>query len=232
VACASTSGVARHPMSRSDPQVAVGELTSGLTAAAPHAVCAALPNIFLPPTSVAPNMVINSLVGEPAPLGQLTPKTVAAAGFAWTEAENAAVRHLPVDFGPRNASTLVAAFPIRIDQLTETADTFATVDDAVRWFASWPGVSALSSDELERGPIRDAIPAVAVLTYADEAEVTDWTRPVLDTPADIQYVMRTGTTVITLEFIGGEQVTETSTEAYARAALAVVVRRCSGLLGA
>ncbi len=213
--------------------MAVGELTSGLTVAAAHAVCAALPDIFLSPKSVAPNMVINSLVGEPAPvLLGLTRKTAAAAGFAWNEAEDAAVRDLPTDFGPRNASTVVAAFPKRIDELTETANTFATVDDAVRWFASWPGVSALSPDDLEPGPIRDAIPAAALLTYADEAEVTDWNWPALEIPTDIQYVMRAGTTVITLEFIGGEQVTEASTEAFARAALALVVRMCSGLLGA
>ena len=179
-------------------------------------------------------MVITSLGGEPAPvlLGQRTPETTTAAGFAWIEAENATLRDVPADFGPRNSSSLVSAFPSRIDELTETVNTFATADDAVRWFANWPGVSALSPEDLNPGAIRDAIPAVALLTRADEAEVTDWTRPGFDIPTDIQYVMRAGNTVITLEFIGGEQVTEGSSEAYAHAALALVVRSCSGLLGA
>ncbi len=193
-----------------------------------------MPGIVLPPTSVDPKMVITSLVGEPGPvlLGRLTPETTTAAGFAWIEAENAALRDVPADFGPRNSSPLVSAFPSRIDQLTETVNTFATVDDAVRWFASWPGVSAIPPADLDPGAIRDAIPEVALLTQADEAEVTDWTRPGFDIPTDSQYVVRAGNTVITLEFIGGEQVTEASSEAYARAALALVVRTCSGLLGA
>jgi hypothetical protein len=233
VACAPSANVARHAISGGGAQVAVGNLTSGLKAA-PPAVCAAMAGIFLLPTSVDPSMVITSLAGERAPalLGQLTPEITPAVGFEWTQAENAAVRDLPADFGPRDASPLVSAFPTRVDQLTETANTFATVDDAVRWFASWPGVSALSPEDLEPGAIRDAIPAVATLTQADEAEVTDWTRPGFDMPTDIQYVMTAGSTVITLELTGGEQVTEASTEAYARAALDLVVLTCSGLLGA
>jgi hypothetical protein len=178
-------------------------------------------------------MVITSLSGEPAPvlLGTLPPEPVMpAAAFEWVEDENAALRDLPTDFGPRNASTLVSEFPTRIDQVIETANTFTSVNDAARWFATWPGVSGLSPQVLDPGAARNANPAVAALAQADEAEVTNWTRPGFGTPSDIQYVVRTGNTVVSLEVIGGERVTDVSTVSLARAALNLVVRECAGLL--
>lgn len=228
-ACAPAAGVGGHPLSGGGAAVSIGTLTSGLTAVRPSGVCAAMPGIFLPPNSVAPNMVITSLAGEHAPvlLGHRTPRTsTQAVGFEWTEVQSAAVRGIPTDFGPRNTSSLVSALPNRVDQLVETANTFRTVSDAVRWFATWPGVSALSPQLLEPGPVRDAIPGVAPLTQADEAEVTDWAPAGFDMPSDTQYVMRTGKTVVSLELIGGEDVTEASTVSFARAALEMVVRRC------
>jgi hypothetical protein len=184
-----------------------------------------MPGIFLPPAAAGPTMVITSIAGDPAPvlLGRFT---LAKAGFTWTEAENAAVRDLPADFGPRNASPLVTAFPTRIDQFVETANTFNTVSDAERWFASWPGVSSLSPQMLDPGAIRAANPDVAPLTWADEALVTDWTLAEFDIPSDIQYLMRIGSTVISLELIGGNELTNASTISLARRALTTVVRAC------
>jgi hypothetical protein len=182
---------------------------------------------------VEPGLVVTSLGGEPAPvlLGQPVPgATVPASGFEWTEDEIAAVRGLPTDFGPRDASFLVAEFPTRIDQFIETANTFASVTEAVRWFASWPGISALSPWVLEPGVMRDAIPAVASLAQADEIAVTTWSRTGVDMPSDTQYLIRMGNTVITLELIGGEQVSDAPTETDARAALELVLEKCAGLL--
>ena len=212
---------------------AVGTITNGLTATRPAGVCAATPGVLLQPATVGPDLVVTSLGGWPAPvlLGQpVLGATRPASGFEWTADENAAVRGLPADFGLRNASALVPAFPTRIDQFVETANSFATVTDAIRWFATWPGVSALPASEVDSGTSRDGIPSVALLTQADAAIVTNWSATVLDTPSEFQYVMRTGNTVITIEFDGGDQVSEASTETDARAALELVIRRCAGLL--
>jgi hypothetical protein len=233
-ACAPATHTAASPARTHGAEVAVGEVANLLAPVPPFAVCAAMPGVLIPPTSVAPELITTSLGGEPAPvlLGQPTPGTaIPAPRFEWTEEENAAARHLPPDFGPRNPSVLVSEFPTRIDQLIETANTFVTTNDTVRWFATWPGVSALLPQEVEPGTTRNANPDVAQLDQADEVEVTNWSRADPDIPTAIQYVMRIGDTVITIEFIGGDQVTDASTEAYAAAALQHVERTCAGLLG-
>jgi hypothetical protein len=232
-ACAPGSTVERSAVSRGAAQPAVGVIINALTATPPAGVCAATPGVLLQPVTVAPDLAVTSLGGRPA-LVLLGQPVLGAArpdvGFEWTADENAAVRDLPANFGPRNASALVPAFPTRIDQIVETANTFATVADAIRWFATWPGVSALPLSSIDSGSTRDSIPTVALLTQADEAIFTNWSDSVPDTPSELQYVMRTGDTVITIEFDGGDQVSEASTETYARAALELVIRKCAGLL--
>ena len=71
---------------------------------------------------------------------------------------------------------------------------------------------------------------MALLTQADGTGVTTWSRSGTKTPSDIQYVMRAGNTVITIEFIGGNRVTDLATETHARPALSLVLRGCAGLL--
>jgi hypothetical protein len=208
-------------------------ITNGVTATPPAGACAAIPGVLLQPSTVAPDLVVTALGGWRAPVLLGLPAPGAArpeSGFEWTEDENAAVRDLPANFGPRNASAVVPAFPTRIDQLAETVNTFATVTDAIRWFATWPGVSALPPAAVDSGTTRDGIQTVALLTQADEAIVTDWSDSVMDTPSEFQYVMRTGNAVITVEFDGGDQVSEASIERYARTALELVLQKCAGLL--
>lgn len=231
-ACAPGSTVGRSLVVDSAAPPAVGMITNGLTATPPAGVCAATSGVLLQPVTIAPHLVVTSVGGRPVPvlLGQRVPGAAAASGFEWTADENAAVLDLPTNFGPRNASTLVPAFPTRIDQLIETVNTFATVADAIRWFAAWPGVSALPPSAVDSGTTRDGIPSFALLTSADEAIVTNWSGTARDTPSDYQYLMRTGNTVITIEFDGGDQVSEASTETYARAALKLVLRECAGSL--
>lgn len=50
--------------------------------------------------------------------------------------------------------------------------------------------------------------------------------PASDFPSDIQYVMREGNTVVTLEMLGGEQVTVASTLPLAQPALSLVQSTC------
>jgi hypothetical protein len=113
------------------------------------------------------------------------------------------VRGLPANFGPRDTSLLVSGHPAQIFELVETVSTFQSNANASLWFDGWPGVSALALQALVSGQSRSADPSLAALGQADEAAVTTWPRAGVEMPSDIQYLMRTGTTVVTLDLIGG-----------------------------
>jgi hypothetical protein len=223
--------------------VAAAAITVGLQVASSHSATSVVLNspgagaaadptpcaegdVLLQLTLIDPAMERTSQMSEQAPPQNL--HVAPPLNSEWFQAQDGAVRGLPANFGPRNASELVSKDPSRLFQAIETVQTFVSGDDASTFLQKFrpdgmtvpqvpvPGV-------FDPQPVRIATDTPAL---GDEALMIEQSLPEANIPVDVQYVIRHGSTVITLELIGGLDVTPSSTLRLAQAALDTVVAAC------
>ena len=201
----------------------------GLSALAAPPACAQTGSLFLAPTAFDPQMVVTAQFGNPSVMGHSgsgREHTVGNLRFLWFEAINEQVQGIPTTFGPRDPSPLAAESPDRVFQVVETAQTFSTVADAMQFVTMFEPNPTQVAEVPVAGKLYRVQSSSSITNLGDEAIVIATPSPSTDYPASVQYVMRLGTTVVTLELVGGNHLTAVRTQVSAGRALAQVEGRC------
>ena len=155
------------------------------------------------------------------------PPTIAR--YQWFSDINAALPGLPRNFGPYDASAVVNTGPTRIFQAIETIQSFPNSADAASFLRMFEQPAA-QAEFIVNSKIRHVgfemrkigglgSQAIAITSQAHSAGF----------PVDVQYVVRTGSVVTTLQPIGGREVTASRELALARQAQAHMLRTCPAL---
>jgi hypothetical protein len=197
-------------------------------------VCATQAGMFLSPTEFDPQMVVSSQSGTQGPVGFGAPGSSSASPFIgglhflWMQVENERISGLPDSFGPLNYSPLVTQSPTRVFEVVETVQTFAGQSDATRFVGMFGQSSAAAPRVVVAGKLVTVTSDRAVnLGLGDESIAQERPSPSPGFPSEVQFVMRRGTTVATLELVGGSNLHEPAVTALAGEALTQVQTACS-----
>ena len=212
----------------SAPERSAGTARTGADAVA---VCTASPNLLLAPTALDPNMVITAQFGGPGPEGFAPPGGPSSVGglqFIWMEGVNGAVSGLPADFQRLNASSWATQYPDRVLEYVETIQTFADTSNASRFLSMFGGTPHSGPQIVSGGKLVNA-PAgsQSSLNLGDESIELVIAPAAAGYPAEVQFVMRRGTTVVTLALLGGSNLQGAPFAPIAAEALAQVETGCS-----
>lgn len=196
------------------------------------ATCAEAGNLFLPSTTFDAEMVVSSQAGGPAPTGigvaGSSAPAVGGVSWVWYQVVNERLSGLPSDFGPNDSNSWVTTYPRRILEVTETVDTFSSAADASTFLSEFTTDGPIPPEVIVSGTSYPAKsePAKA-LGLGDESISRERRPPATGFPALVQYVVRLGTTVVTLELVGGNGITAAGSSDFASMAVAQVQQTCS-----
>lgn len=193
------------------------------------AVCAGHSGIFFPPTNIDPKMVVTATASEASPptmgipVSGSPPPTVAP--YEWFQSEQAQLSTLPPGFGLYNPSSLVTQDPLSVFQVVETIQSFPSPADA-ETFVSLFSPASVKAEVPNGSSLAPVSSNEQTLSLGNESLVLVTTAPVANMPHDLQFVVRVGATVLTVEFVGGSGITASQELPTVSAAVALVTSVC------
>jgi len=194
--------------------------------------CAKNAGVLLEPSVFDPEMVTTQGFSNQGPTlhahAGSTTQTVVHSGFLWMQDANDQLGELPIGFNRLSPSPLVTQYPSRILAVIQTVQTFDSTSDASQFVAGFTGGGSTIPQVIISGALVP-VPAnpAANPGLGDESIVVEIRPPTSGFAAVVQFVMRRGTTVVTLELIGGSDLRTRAVVGLASQALARVEAICS-----
>lgn len=147
--------------------------------------------------------------------------------YLWFQGQDEEVAGTPATFGPRNVEAqVIGSKPKTVITATETVQSFPSSSDASKFLGGFAPHAPLPQVFADRALHQVQSSSTPLSGLGNQALVTVRSVAVAGVPNDIQYAVRDGATVLTLQLVGGQQLSVANTEAFAQSALSKLTSVC------
>ncbi len=147
--------------------------------------------------------------------------------YLWFQSQDEEVAGTPATFGPRNpAPNVIGSKPKTVIMAIETVQSFPSSSDASKFLGEFAPQGPLPQVFANGATHQVQSSSTPLSGLGNQALVTVQSVAVAGVPNDIQYAVRDGATVLTLELVGGQQLGVANTEEFTQSALSQLTSVC------